>query len=74
MSEPDLSRMHAENVLRAVERQRNEALSREAQKDAVIGLLQAQNAVLAGKLQSLEANAKEQEDVGAGRRKDSKVA
>lgn len=37
----DIGAMHKDALLKVVERQRNEAISREAQKDAVIALLQS---------------------------------
>lgn len=44
-----IERKHADNLLRALERQRNEALSKEAQQSALVALLQEQ-------LQAMQAN------------------
>lgn len=43
----DIGGLHKDAVIRAIERQRNDALSREAQKDAVIALLQSHAAQMA---------------------------
>ncbi len=61
MSANALHQQHSDNVLRAVERQRNDALTREAQKDALIALLQGQGASLMEKLKAAETRIAELE-------------
>lgn len=56
-----VAHQHNENVLRAIERQRNDALTREAQKDALIALLQAQGASLMEKVKAAETRIAELE-------------
>lgn len=72
MSVNALQQQHNESVLRGVERQRNEALTREAQKDAVIALLQAQSGALMEKLKAAETRIAELET--AAQRKKPKAA
>lgn len=56
-----IQQQHNDNVLRAIERQRNDALTREAQKDAVVALLQAQHASLMERLKAAETRVSELE-------------
>lgn len=59
MSVNGIQQQHAEKVVQAIERQRNDALTREAQKDAILALLQAQATSLMAQVK--EANAKVEE-------------
>ena len=72
MSTHDLQQKHNDNVMRAIERQRNDALTREAQKDALIALLRAQGANLTDRLNAAETRIAELETAaqeGANRKK-----
>ena len=72
MAQNDLERMRTDVMIKSIERQRNEALSREVQKDAVIALLQAQNGSLIEKLKATETRIAEMET--AAQRKKPKAA
>lgn len=53
MTTPD--KIHADALLKAAERQRNDALNREVHKDALIAMLQGQIKAIKGELAAVSA-------------------
>ena len=56
MQGKSLQQIHQDNYLRAVERQRNESMTREAQKDAIVALLQDQAEAMRKVLEQKESD------------------